>query len=103
VAGTQELSPIHPNIVIARAILTGLSTTVELMRIIYTEATQHLYELLKNKLEKAKEAFYASVKAGKSDFSHITNAEPRIRENFLAMLSEKASKFFGISLIASIP
>ena len=91
--------PIHPNRVMARAILTGLSTTIELMRIIKTEATQHLYELSKNKLEKAKEAFDASVKVGKPDFSHITKAEPSIRENFLAMLSEKASKFGNIEVV----
>lgn len=91
--GTQEFPPIHPNQVIARVILTSLSTTIELMRIIKTESTQHLYELSKKKLETAKKAFNASKKAGKLDYSFIAKAEPSIRENFLAMASEKASKF----------
>jgi hypothetical protein len=61
VAGTQELPPIHPNQVMVRAILTGLSTAVELMRIIKTEATQHLYELSKKNLEEVKKVFDVSI------------------------------------------
>jgi hypothetical protein len=99
VAGTQELPPIHPNRVMARAILTGLSTTIELMRIIKTEATQYLYELSKKKLDEAKKAYDASKKARKPDFSPITKAEPSIRENFLAMLSEKASRFGNVEVV----
>jgi hypothetical protein len=99
VAGTQELPPIHPNRVMARAILTGLSTTVELMRIIKTQETQHQYELSKKKLKEVKKAYDASKKTRKPDFSPITKAEPSIRENFLAMLSEKASKFGNIEVV----
>ena len=89
-AGTQDLPPIHPNRVMESAILTGLSSTIELMRIIKTVATQHLHKMTKKKLEEANKAFYASIKAGKPDFSLITKAEPSIRENFLTMLSETA-------------
>jgi hypothetical protein len=99
VAGTQELPPIHPNQVMKRAILTGLSTTIELMRIIKTKATQRLYELSKKKLVRAKKAYDASKKVGKPDFSFIIKAELGIRENLLAILSEKASKFGNIEVV----
>jgi hypothetical protein len=92
-AKASDSLPEHPNRVIARAYLTGLSTTVQNLWSIKTIKTEHLYESSKKILESAKKRYLRSTRQGKPDFCPLTKAEHTIRSNALTMYWEKLAVF----------
>ncbi|MHA2261666.1 MAG: hypothetical protein ACXAEN_04680 [Candidatus Thorarchaeota archaeon] len=88
--------PSHPNKVIERAYLVGLSVTLELLRSIKTKPIQGLYNSCKKQFARARERYLKSRSKGKPDFSFITKCEGNIRNNFLAALWEKTSRYGNV-------
>ena len=85
--------PIHPNKVIADAIMKGLSATLELQRNIRNKNTEHLYKSSRATWLGHQDAYRVTKKRGKSDFRYITSAEAQLRDNMWRMVVEVASGY----------
>ncbi|MDF1537901.1 MAG: hypothetical protein P1Q69_03255 [Candidatus Thorarchaeota archaeon] len=89
----QKPLPMHPNKIIADAILKGLSATLELQRNIKTKKIDHLYKSSRETWMGHREAYRITNERGEADFQYITSAEAQLRDNMWRMLVEIATKY----------
>lgn len=85
--------PVHPERVLSRAIKAGLSATIELQRNIKNKTTQVYYERSREKFRIRQQVYQLTKERGTPDFSHISKAEPPIRDDVKRMLYEKAAEY----------
>ncbi|MHA1883318.1 MAG: hypothetical protein ACTSUO_09780 [Candidatus Thorarchaeota archaeon] len=85
--------PIHPERVISIAMNAGLSSTVRLQRAIKNRRTRKHFENSDERWKIARQVYLTTKKDGDPDYSYILKAEPKIRDNMLKMLYEKAAEF----------
>ncbi|MFW9888248.1 MAG: hypothetical protein ACFFER_08705 [Candidatus Thorarchaeota archaeon] len=85
--------PIHPERVISKAIIHGLSASVSLQRAITNTDNEHLYLSTKRAWKIARQVYSLTKQRGKADFSYITKAEAQIRENMWRMMVEKSAEY----------
>ena len=89
----RKVLPSHPNRVISIAMRRGLSAAIDLQRAIKNKYTIGLFESSQEMLSSAMNEYYQTVRAGRPDYSQITQVENNVRRNVLDMFWENASAY----------
>ncbi|RDE16107.1 MAG: hypothetical protein C4K48_02380 [Candidatus Thorarchaeota archaeon] len=89
----RKVMPVHPNLVLTRALKTALSTAVYLQRALKNKNTAHLYDSSRRSLRRAERRYLRLKAHGAAHYTHLARAEHTIRKNSLQMLFENAAAY----------